>query len=88
MINKKLKEKIIRVLGAHYTGPILQHLAEKEVLNSEGKPYSRQSIRNIVGAVNDRENLVVEGHIIDLLALKQRKIKLQKEKTSKVLKTR
>ena len=88
MITITLRKKIKRVLGAQYSQPIIEYLNSKLCFNSDGNPYSKESIQALVRAANSRENLVVEGHILDLLAIKQRNGKKLKEKQSKVIKTK
>lgn len=72
MISPEQKDKIISILGNHYSGEIILHLNEKEIFNSDGKPFSNSGIRNIVNGL--RTNLVVETEIANLL---QYRTKLQ-----------
>jgi len=65
MINTEQKEKIITVLGNHYSNVIIQHLNEKQIFNSDGKPFSTSGIRNIVNGL--RSHLIVETEIANLL---------------------
>jgi len=85
MINTTLQKKIIATLGKHYSGKVIEYLNKQQVYNQKGEPFSSGSIRNIV---NGRENLQVEKHIIDLVAITQRDNKKLKTKKSKIIKTR
>lgn len=85
MINTTLQKKIIATLGKHYSGKVIEYLNKQQVYNQKGEPFSSGSIRNIV---NGRENLQVEKHIIDLVAIAQRDNKKLKTKKSKIIKTR
>lgn len=88
MIKATLKNKIKKVLGAHYSSKIIAHLNSVEVFNSKGEPYTSKSIQAIVNATNERENLTVESHILDLLAKTQRNNRTKNLKQSKILKTK
>ena len=68
MISPEQKEKIITVLGNHYSTEIIQHLNDKEIFNSNGKTFSPAGIRNIVNGL--RQNLIVETEIANLLQYK------------------
>ena len=85
MINTRLQKKIIATLGKHYSGKIIDYLTKQQVFNKNGEPFSSGSIRNIV---NGRENLEVEKHIIDLVAITQRDNKRTAAKKTKIIKNR
>ena len=85
MIDQELKAKIKSVLGSHYAKPIIEYLNSKGVYAENGKPYQTTSIRGIVNAVHNRENLVIEAHIVELLNNKQLERKKQREKWEKVV---
>lgn len=74
MISPAQKEKIISVLGQHYSGEIIKHLNDNEIFNSDGKPFSNSGIRNIVNGL--RPHLIVETEIANLM---QYKIAAQKK---------
>ena len=84
MITATLKKKIIATLGKHYSKKIIPYLVKKEVFNREGLPYKPSSIQNIV--TGQRENDIVELHILNLLSETQLQQKKLKEKKSKILK--
>ncbi|MGQ2982090.1 hypothetical protein [Flavobacterium sp.] len=85
MITATIKKKIIALCGAHYSKKIIAYLTENGVLNEKGEPFSASSIQNIVGG---RPHDIVEPHIIDFIAIKQKEIKALKVKRSKILKKR
>ena len=84
MITATLKKKIIATLGAHYSKKIIAYLVLKEVFNEKGEPYSPSGIQNFVGG--QREKLVVEQHILNLISETIDQKNKLKVKKSKVLK--
>lgn len=65
MITETLKDIIIKVLGVQYSNKIINHLEEKAIRNSDGRPFSNESIRQFVNGY--RENREVESAIVDLV---------------------
>ena len=82
MIQPIEKEKIIQVLGNHYTPKILQHFEEKEITNSKNKPFSSESIRNIVCG---EENLEIEFQIMDFVIKEEKRQKKLLQKRQNLL---
>jgi len=55
MINSTAKKKIIKILGATYTGVILQYFEENDIKLPNGDPYTADYIRVVMnGQNNDR----------------------------------
>ena len=84
MIDQELKTKIKSVIGTRYAKPIIDYLNSKGVYTENGEPYKTSSIRGIVNATSNRENLLIEGHIIDLLEITQNKRKKHLDRWKKV----
>lgn len=82
MIQPIEKEKIIQVLGNHYTPKILQYFEEKEITNSKNKPFSSESIRNIVCG---EENLEIEFQIMDFVIKEEKRQKKLLQKRQNLL---
>ncbi len=55
MIDSKAKKKIIKILGASYTGKILEYFKQNDINRPDGKPYTPEYIRVVMnGQHNDR----------------------------------
>lgn len=55
MIKPREKSKIIKTLGKHYSNSIIKELNFQNLLNSDGKEFSSESIRQIVGGFTENE---------------------------------
>lgn len=82
MITKADIQKLKKVLGHRYSSRIAKHLSECNVANSNGKPYTRQAVNNIINSTDRQKNIpeVVQS-IIDFTKSVE---ELQKENKEKI----
>ena len=55
MIKARIKARIIKALGKHYSGKILKEFARKNIVNAKGEAYKAQDIRKLVGGDWEQE---------------------------------
>lgn len=83
MISKELTNRIKCTLGFRYSSQILDYLRDSGITNTEGKPYSRSYIIQIVNGV--RHDLRIEEAIVDLCKHKASHVKNVLQKKEKFL---
>ncbi|MDM1441885.1 hypothetical protein HX056_00845 [Myroides odoratimimus] len=84
MISEDLTTRIKCVLGHRYTSQILDSLDKKRIFNTQGKPFSRSYISQVVNGI--RENLHIEEVILDMCATKTKNYKKIVNKKKQFLK--
>lgn len=83
MIKPIEKQRIIKVLGKHYTKPILNELARKKILNGKNEPFLAENIRKIVAGT--WENASIEIAVLQLVKKTENAKKRQDEKRKKLI---
>lgn len=63
--------RIKKVLGNHYSKPIIKMLNKMQIVNSSGNPYSAGSIRKIVNG--NQPNEEIELQILKIVANAEKK---------------
>lgn len=71
MVSKEEKYLIVKILGKHYVGPILNYLKEKGFKTKYRNDYSADYIRMIV--CGQTENLEIEKAILRVCELQKKK---------------
>jgi hypothetical protein len=83
MITETFKDIITRVLGVQYSNKIINHLEEKGIRNSDGRPFSNESIRLFVNGY--RDNREVESAIVELVEKESQAAKQLSERIERVV---
>lgn len=83
MIQQVFKDIIVNVLGVHYSSKIINHLENKGIRNTDGRPFSNESIRQFVNGY--RENREVESAIVDLVEKESQAAKQLSKRIEKVV---
>lgn len=84
MILKRQKARIIKIIGKHYSAPILEFLKKKNITTKRGTPYTSSYIRMVICGIE--ENRVIENAVLELCKQeidKKRALELSKEKILK-----
>lgn len=83
MIKKSQKIKIKKVLGNHYSKPILSYLNDNNIMNKYGLPYTSSSIINNV--MNGESNPEIEKAIFKVVELKKQELLSEKANQKRIL---
>lgn len=83
MISKSQKNKIIKVLGNHYSSLVMDYLNAHSIRNKHGKPYTDAAIiRNVMGGQSHAE---IEKAIFAVVEIELQKKKEESEKRKQIL---
>lgn len=83
MITKSQKNKIIKILGNHYSSLVMDYLNDHSILNKHGKPYTDAAIiRNVMGGQSHSE---IEKAIFAVVLIEKNKKTAETEKRKQIL---
>ena len=85
MITPAQKEKIVEVLGKHYSRKILVHLMLNDLKTRSGRNFRPLYIRQLIGGFE--ENLIIEDEIFELVEITFNNNKAKLTKREKMLKS-
>lgn len=84
MFNKIETNRIKKILGKHYTTPILKEFARKKILNTKEQPYLAENIRKLVAG--EWENELLEHSILKFVKRTEQTQKRNAEARKKLMK--